>query len=182
MYKSFSTICVCFLILFLSRCKKFDEGGKVFRSKFKLLGSNSDGARKSWGLKKFVVNGIDSTTLIKGPSKWPTYYSEYVIFYRENNDDEHFRSSTYLYEYYTSFDSIKKKRILTFSDMNYYKTYKNQFGVVNGDAIHCRNLFCPEEYLGHSNWHYNWTVKKLTDSELIMELKLKNHYRIELAH
>lgn len=179
---TFRVILLGFFIMLFWQCKKYDEGGNVFRSKYRLLGSNNDGGRKSWKLRLYQVNGIDSTYLIKGPQNWPTFYSEFAIFYRSSNDNKYFQTSTYLYEYHTRFDSIKSKKYLTFGDMNYYKTYNNQFGVLNGDTIYCRNLFCPEALVGPRIWYHKWQVKKLTNNELIIEMKRNNEYRIELVH
>ncbi len=178
--KSFRVICICLLILFLSGCKKFDEGGTVFRSKYRLFGSNKDGARKSWRLIKFEVNGIDSTYLLPGTSIWPDYYKEFAIFYRSSNDNLWFRTSSYLYEYHTRFDSIKKKKILIFNSGTYYTSYYSQCAPIGNDTLCARNLFFPEYKYGR--WEISWEVKKLTQSSLILETTLANRYRIELAH
>ncbi|MFN8229898.1 MAG: hypothetical protein U0V03_03140 [Bacteroidia bacterium] len=158
---------VTFILFCLTTCKKYDEGGLQFRTVIKLFGGNKTGSSKKWYLKKYIVDGVDSTNQIKGYASDPP-----IIFRIENKESGitfSIKNSIYLhvcglsYQYF-AFGSIP--------------TTKDTFQC---DGLNCqRNIFMP--LLKAQN--YFWDIKKLTYKELILESNfISNHkYRIILKH
>lgn len=163
---------VTFILFCLTTCKKYDEGGLEYRTVTKLLGGNKPGCSKEWYLKKYIVDGIDSTGLIQGYSN-----NEPIIFKYQKKDVGIFIVIT--------------TRLYVYKGWMSYKTFDTG-GVNNSviDSLQCsnqicqRNIFKPELNSKISNITYEWFIKKLTNKELIVESNfISNHnYRIILKH
>lgn len=52
------------ILIILSTCKKYEDGGIIRLNRKHLFGERKNNASKTWKLKLYEVNGIDSTQLI----------------------------------------------------------------------------------------------------------------------
>jgi hypothetical protein len=168
------------MLLFTS-CKKYPEGGFVNQTRKHLFGGNHVGDSKTWKLKLYEVNGIDSTYLIQGASSIPDFYEKFVTFtYSQKGDPSlQYQANTYLYDYQGRFGKTYKQLSLAIKHEPLTKEDSLQCATVFGIRYCSRNLFYPE----FNNYAKLWDIKKLTKKECILEstFKLKNSYRIILS-
>ena len=175
---------VCASILLFTTCKKYPEGGLLYQSYKHLFGGNKAGSSKTWKLKLYEVNEIDSTYLIEGANTIPDFYNKFITF---NLDEKHrssqpFTANTFLFNYQGLMISSNDHTIFYIG----YKTYNNR-----EDSVQCktkdmntycsRNIFYPEGY-----FKWNWTIKKLTRKEAVFTSApstpyQKNSYKIILT-
>jgi len=164
-------------ILLFTTCKKYPEGGFVNQTRKHLFGGNDVGDSKTWKLKLYEVNGIDSTYLIQGANNIPDFYGKFVTFIYEGKDPSPvFSAKTFAYEYGGVFDKLEKEITLGYDpnpkDSTQCKNIQN--------STYCvRNLLFPE----YNQYGKKWSIKKLTKKECILEsnFKLKNSYKIILT-
>lgn len=156
-----------FILFCLTTCKKYDEGGLRFRTVINLFGGNKTGSSKKWYLKKYIVDGVDSTNQIIGYVNNPP-----IIFRIENKEvgiTFSITNSIYLHNSGLGYQYFGLGSIPTAKD------------TFQCDGLNCqRNIFMPS--LKVKNYH--WGIKKLTYKELILESNfISNHnYRIILKH
>jgi hypothetical protein len=169
----FTFFSIIFLSLTLSTCKKFNEGGLLALSRKHLFGERKDNASKTWKLKLYEVNGIDSTYLIPGTSQIPNYYDQFITFKLDNKEGYTYKANTFLYEYFGYANYAGNKEIgISCSGGTF-----SQCRQINNTTICVRNILQPEGPFSKNNWHIN----KLTTSEFIFSLSLQNSYRIILT-
>ncbi len=84
----------------LVTCEKYDEGGMIKRTYKNLFGGNKVGDSKTWKLKKYEVNGIDSTFLIS-TGGIADFYEKFITFkYLKKGDPSvTYLASNLVYEY-----------------------------------------------------------------------------------
>lgn len=163
----FKILTVTIIILCLTTCKKYDEGGFLKQTNKNLFGANKVGSKKTWHLKLFEVNGIDSTGLIKGSN----FYEKISIEFYTNEGTPQHRTLAGNY-YYSGYVSSKNNSIL------FAFNYRNK-----NDSIQCpnsdcqRNIFFPE-FLQRNP---EWVILKLTKKEFIIASSLSNKYKIVLT-
>ena len=154
------------IIVALTTCKKYPEGGFVNQTRKHLFGGHNVGDSKTWKLKLYEVNGIDSTYLIRN-SATPDFYD--ITFEMTNKKYSNFTANT-VFQKYTG--SVGETFNITFYDIE----------LTQQDSIQCksticyRNIFIPE--LGTKN--RGWNVEKLTSTEIIINKSINNSYRIIL--
>lgn len=154
-------------ILLLPTCKKYDEGGFKRQTCKNLFGANKVGSKKTWKLKKYEVNGIDSTNFIQGSIFFQTITFEF--FTKEGTPQHKTQSGNYNYSGYVSSNT---NTILFAFD------FKNK-----NDSIQCpnnncqRNIFFPEFFQRNPQW----LILKLTKKEFIITTSAINSYRIILT-
>lgn len=174
-------ILLTFMIVMLSNCKKYPEGGFVNQTRKHLFGGNDVGDSKTWKLKLYEVNGIDSTYLIQGANSIPDFYEKFVTFtYSEKGDPSvGYQANTYICDYQGKFDDVYKQLTLAILHRPINKEDSLQCKTMNGVQYCGRNLFYPE----FNNSNKLWDIKKLTKKECILEstFKLKHSYKIILS-
>jgi hypothetical protein len=170
---------LCLALLSLSTCKKYPEGGFVKQTCKHLFGSNKVGSSKTWKLKRYEVNGIDSTYLIQGANSIPDFYEKFVTFkFKDNDGSPHIESKTFTYEYGGSVDDTNKQLLIGMKNPT-TPLDSSQCKIINSQTYCVRNLLYPE----YNSYGKLWNIKKLTKSELIIETNwnLKNNYKITLT-
>lgn len=168
----------CFTLL---TCKKYDEGGWIRRTCKNLFGGNKVGDSKTWKLKKYEVNGIDSTYLIN-TGGIPDFYERHVEFiYTEKGDPSiTYNANTFLANYFGKLSINGKQLTLANKNNPLSKSDSLQCKTLSGQIFCSRNLLYPEI----NDWAKIWNIKKLTKSELVIisSYQLKNEYRIEFEN
>jgi len=160
-------------------CKKYDEGGFIKQTNKHLFGHNKVGSSKTWKLKLYEVNGIDSTYLIQGANTIPDFYEKFVTFkYEAKEVSVQIIATTFSKIYGGSIDKTDKIMLI---GMNapISKNDSMQCNTINNQLYCVRNILFPE----YNNYAKQWNIKKLTKNELILETnwKLKNSYKIILT-
>lgn len=175
-YKSQISVCL-FLITLLSTCKKYPEGGFVNQTRKHLFGGNHVGDSKTWKLKLYEVNGIDSTYLIQGANSIPDFYEKFVTFTYEGKETSvKYSAKTFTNKYTGSIGTVYKEIGINYDWTNHEDS--SQCKLIN-NTIYCeRNILFPE-FLDRNA---TWSIEKLTKKELIITENRKNAYRIILAH
>lgn len=164
-------------ILFFSTCKKYPEGGFVNQTRKHLFGGNHVGDSKTWKLKLYEVNGIDSTYLIQGANSIPDFYEKFVTFtYNGKDPSPTYSANTFTYEYGGVFDKLEKEITLGYDPNPKDST---QCKIIDNNTYCVRNLLFPE----YNQYGKKWVIKKLTKKECVLEstLKLQNIYKIILT-
>lgn len=164
----FKILIITIIILCFTSCKKYDEGGLEFRTVSKSLGGNKPGSSKEWHLKKYIVNGIDSTYSINGYSN-----NESILF-------EYYKKDVGIF-------MVIKTKIFVYAGFIAYKTISTGSIPHNYiDSIQCSNQYCQRNIFKPElkKINYSWNIKKLTNKELILESDFtSNHnYRLILKH
>ena len=167
--------------LLFNTCKKYPEGGLVYYRIKNLFGKNEDHARKSWNLKLYEVNGIDSTNLIQGYNL-NNDQGSFVTFYISNARAQLYGSYTDVYGHVIAVDKNARSIGFGYADV----VINHPSGTIN-DTSQCflinnvltcqRNIFNPEK-----NAFAEWNIRALTETELIISKQLINNYRIILTH
>jgi hypothetical protein len=167
---------LCLALLSLSTCKKYPEGGFVKQTCKHLFGSNKVGSSKTWKLKRYEVNGIDSTYLIQGANSIPDFYEKFVTFKLTKEDvTPKFAANTFLHNYAGTIGKAYKIMLFAYD----WKTQEDsiQCKTINNIQYCQRNIFFPEFLTRNPEWN----IKKLTSKELILSVTLKNTYKITLT-
>lgn len=160
----FSTI-----IITLSTCKKYPDGGYISRGPKMLL--KHDGV---WYLDKYIVNDIDSTELINFNNDPEKKYKK-IIFMKTSK----YGGSIVVNLYPTKIISTN------FSESNYKFTFLlSEDTVKKGTYCYLNN----PHYSGCYRWYFmpegaktEWTIERLTRKEMTLTLTLTNKYLIKLS-
>ena len=169
-------LCGLSFILALNSCKKYPDGGFVNQTRKHLFGGNKAGDHKTWKLKRYEVNGIDSTYLIQGANSIPDFYDQFVTFTYEGKDPSPiYSASSFLYQYGGAFSKSEKQIKLGYDPVPKETT---QCRMIDGTMYCVRNVLFPE----YNTYGKIWDIKKLTEKECVLEstFKLKNSYKIIL--
>lgn len=132
-----------------------------------LFGGNHDNATKTWKLKLYEVNGIDSTGFITAGNGFTNFENDEVVFKisMKRYKDYFINSKTFS----LGAEFIDKKRKL-----NIGAAFEGQ--CING--ICERDIFRPE----HDKHSFEWKITKLTENELILQGKFNSIYNIKLSY
>lgn len=163
------------MLFTLSACKKYEDGGFVFKRIKNLFGDTKDHSKKNWRLSLYEVNGIDSTNLFQG-SNLHIVENNFASFYISDSHAKNYYCSTFLYDYSISID--KKSKLLSMG--TYLSPQHNDTSQCfsKSGVLYCqRNIFNPEK-----NKFAEWQIKKLTKDELILSIQLTNTYKIILQN
>ena len=170
----YNIIVLGFLFFSLTTCKKYPDGGFVNQTRKHLFGGNDVGDNKTWKLKLYEVNGIDSTYLIQGAASIPDFYEKFVTFELTERKSISCKVNTFLYTYNTEVDNVYKK--IGFG-MKFSKEDTTQCKLKDNKLYCHRNIFFPE----FQNKAPNWSIVKLKKDELILALEFNNSYKIILT-
>lgn len=173
----FKYLIIAITLFTLSTCKKYDEGGIMRQGVRHLFGGRKEGSSKTWKLKLFEVNGIDSTFLIPGANGIPDFYKETITFTLINSErgkgSPEYSAVSFLYEHYGSFG-------LAYPEMTIGK-YPADY--TKNDSLQCKTkdniLFCSRDLIfPELNKGFVWQISKLTKNEFIITTQLRNSYKI----
>jgi hypothetical protein len=176
MVMKYNVLILIILLFALSTCKKYPEGGFVNQTRKHLFGGNDVGDSKTWKLKLYEVNGVDSTYLIQGANSIPDFYDKFVTFtYKDSDPTIKYQASTYT-QNYSGTISKKGKDILVAYDW-LSEEDSTQCKSINNIFYCQRNLLFPEFLRRNPKWE----ISKLTKNELVLSIKLTNSYKIILS-
>ncbi|HRH10585.1 MAG TPA: hypothetical protein PLU73_03685 [Bacteroidia bacterium] len=164
-------VVTCFTLL---TCKKYDEGGFVRQTCKNLFGGNKAGDSKTWKLKKYEVNGIDSTYLIN-TGGIPDFYEKFLTLKLESKKEFNKYTGTsgfYLYEGKVS----TNYREIVIGNLNSLNTIQSQCGILNNNSFCSRNILYPD-----LNPPRSWSIIKLTNKEFILTIQKSNTYKVILT-
>ena len=169
---------ILFLVLsmVLLTCKKYDEGGLVMLTRKHLFGGHKNGDSKTWKLKKFEVNGIDSTFLI---NTWgiPDFYEKFITFKLVNAKEYKYEAYTFMHLYYGTLELSTKYFTLGPGSMN--KEDSTQCKEISGIIYCARDILRPETF----NGAYLWEIDKLKSNALVIpNSQHKNRYKLFFEH
>lgn len=165
------------LFFTLSTCKKYPDGGFVNQTRKHLFGGNDVGDSKTWKLKLYEVNGIDSTYLIQGANSIPDFYDKFVTFTYEGKEVSMKYSAKTFTNKYTGSIGITYKEIGINYDWTNHED-SSQCKLINNINYCERNILFPEFLQRNATW----SIKKLTKRELIITDDRENFYKIILVH
>ncbi|MES2132615.1 MAG: hypothetical protein V4506_09700 [Bacteroidota bacterium] len=164
------------LLLTLSTCKKYPDGGFVNQTRMHLFGGHKVGDSKTWKLKLYEVNGIDSTYLIQGAGSIPDFYEKFVTFKLTDSKYICSEAQTYVNTYSSCIDKSNKQ--ITFGEAYDLSNYDStQCKIINNVRYCGRNIFRPEIKIRSILWN----IEKLTKKELIISIKITQSYKIILS-
>ena len=160
------------ILLFIT-CKKYPEGGWNNVAIKHLFGGQKTGSSKTWHLKKYEVNGIDSTEFIKPGNGVTAFQNDGIDFENRSSSsrNQSLYATTKLYEYRIDFVDKKKLSFTVFTNRGPDSTQCS--------ASKCeRNIFNPVK---SKFTVFEWKIIKLKKDELIIiSNKNNNNYRIIL--
>lgn len=163
------------MCIILCTCKKYPEGGFVNQTRKHLFGGNHVGDSKTWKLKLYEVNGVDSTYLIQGANNIPDFYDKFVTFtYKGRDVSDKYEANTYIQNY--SGTILRKGTDILIAYDWTFKQDSSQCKIVGSQKYCQRNVFFPE-FLKRNPV---WKIKKLTKKEFILSIELTNSYKIIL--
>ncbi len=167
-----------FAVLFNS-CKKYPEGGFVYQTNKHLFGGNKVGDSKTWKLKYYEVNGIDSTAVIPGANSIPDFYNKFITFtyFSKGDPSVGYTASSFLYDYKGKIGKAYNQMTVGFPYESLTKEDSAQCRTIGNNLYCIRNILFPE----FDNYAKLWNIKKLTQNEIILEMNLKNFYKITLS-
>jgi hypothetical protein len=170
------------LLILLSTCKKYDEGGLLVLRRKHLFGERKDGASKTWKLEKYEVNGIDSTYLIPGANLIPNFYENFITFTLDNKEGYSFKAKSYIFEYSGFLGYSSSKNIIIVGNKEILSSLdSSQCGYYNSILYCLRNVFIPEYY--GPGGSQSWDILKLKKKEFILaNNKLTNKYKVILTY
>lgn len=166
------------IIITLSTCKKYPDGGLVSLTYKHLFGGRKDAIKKTWELNAYIVNGIDSTNLIAGAQDIPNFKKNFADFVVSDWRTKHFMVYRFLYS--NSIEINKTEKTLKFtSSLNAYFTQNDSSQCfTNNNTMYCeRNILTPEK-----NKTTTWNINKLTKNKLELTANLENNYKIILEN
>ncbi len=163
------TYAVIIIVLFtLSTCRKYPDGGFVNQTRLHLFGGHKVGDSKTWKLKLYEVNGIDSTYLIPGAASISDFYEKVITFtYTGKNPSPEYKANTFLFEYKGELNKSAKQLTIVIGHKPLTIDDSLQCKVVDGIKYFGRNLLYPES----NNYGKLWDIRKLTRHECILERK-----------
>lgn len=162
------------LITLLSTCKKYDEGGLINLRMKHLFGGNYNGAKKDWKLKRYEVNGIDSTNFIQGGNLFLNSSQSFVSFQIIDKKNHNYYAETLVYK----FDlGVGKKEIDLGTLLHSQNNDTSQCFQILNQQLCQRNIFNPEK-----NKITVWDIIRLKKDELVVSIKQTNSYKIILEY
>lgn len=173
MKKLLNSILLVSMATTLLTCKKYDEGGLKRLTNKHLCGGNKIGDKKTWKLKLYEVDGIDSTNLIKN-SNVSDFYD--VTFELTSGK----RDNTMII--WTQFSNFELNIGIT--SCQFSLIYLDHTFPTAEDSLQCNNQYCYRNiFIPTVNTNFNkvWRLKKLTSKELIIEKVINSSYRIKLV-
>lgn len=165
-----------FFALLFNECKKYPDGGFVRQTCKNLFGGSKAGNSKTWKLKYYEVNGIDSTHAIQGANTVPDFYSKFITFkYSQSDPSIKYTAETGYYSFLGSIGTVYKE--ILFASTHYAnKEDSLQCYSINNSMLCVRNILMPE--IPNKGL---WKINKLTNHEFIFSIQLKNSYKITLT-
>jgi hypothetical protein len=165
-------------ILFFTTCKKYPEGGWSNMAIRHLFGGHKKGSSKTWHIKKYEVNGIDSTIYITPANGYTTFENDEVTFLTTNNKEDVLR--TKVYGFSVSFTKgLKDPKI---KQKIYFAGGSSRGNIPYSQCINSvceRNIFNPLV----PDMYFEWEIAKLTSTEFIIASKTNgNNYKITLNY
>lgn len=161
----------------LTTCKKYDEGGFVKQTRLHLFGGHKVGSSKTWKLKLFEVNGIDSTNLILNANNIPDFYNKFITFSLKDKKFMDYSATTFLYNIAGEIDLSYHNISVGPWTSNWTKEDSTQCFLKNSIYYCSRNIFLPEI----QDRAFLWNIKKLTKNQFILTVNAKNSYKIILT-
>ena len=163
------------IVLSFTTCKKHPEGGWSNVAIKHLFGKNSSYAHKTWRLKKYEVNNIDSTIYITPGNGYTSFENDMYTFQMSGKTGlKSFYANTTLYTMGISF--INKRRSLSIG------VGKNPGVLLNTQCniSTCeRNIFDPFDERKEIIWKI---IKLETDELIITTTQNNNNYKISLVN
>ena len=164
--------------LVFTTCKRYPEGGWTNVAKKHLFGGHKTGSSKTWHLKKYEVNGIDSTMYITPGNGYTSFENdEYTFRIDEYSKNDYYgKSKVYVYTLawgskYSLLENSKKEIQI----ISAVPPLKEQCS----SGICERNIFNP-------NYNLNdrvWKIIRLTNNSFIISTQDEgNKYIITLTH
>jgi hypothetical protein len=108
------------IVLSFTTCKRYPEGGWTNVAIKHLFGGHKKGSSKTWHLKKYEVNGIDSTMYITPGNGYTSFENDEYTFRIDNysKNDYYGKSKIYIYTLYwkpvkTQLETRKKEINIT---------------------------------------------------------------------
>ena len=157
-------------------CRKYPEGGWSNVAVKHLFGNNLDNATKTWKLKLYEVNGIDSTGFITPGNGVTNFENDEVVFkiVKRHSRDYNVSSKSCFFRLDLSKD--KNKEMVFIGGSWGYGTTSPQ--CYNG--ICERNIFYP---FSAGSSYVAWKILKLKNDELIISSEKNGyHYKITLKY
>jgi hypothetical protein len=102
---------VCAIGLLFTTCRKYPEGGWSNVAIKHLFGGNHDNSSKTWKLKLYEVNGIDSTSFIIPGNGFTSFQNNEVVFKIIKRKSRDFESRSKSYFFRMDLSSDKNKEI-----------------------------------------------------------------------
>ena len=165
--KLFKLVILLFIIAScLTTCKRYPEGGfrKVFL--YNLFGPDSHRI-KDWYLKKYEVNGVDSTSYIISGNGVTNFSNEKITFISSvssfKNTDYLFAESK-IYSYHLMLQNNNKSTFVMSSNYSFNEPQCKK-------GICERNIFNPEK----TTSRYYWKIVKLTSHTFISTTTINNN-------
>lgn len=172
MNKLFRNIIVfAVIVAFFNSCHKYPEGGWSNVAIKHLFGSNKDGATKTWKLKLYEVNGIDSTSYLlpgNGLTNFQNNEIKFSIITARAND---YFASSVIFSYGLGFS--KDKKMIKFMG-----------GLSTGNIDQCNSGICERGIFNPNiiDSFVDWKIIKLKSDEFIITTSLTNSYKIILTN
>ncbi|MBA3665342.1 MAG: hypothetical protein H0W61_14180 [Bacteroidetes bacterium] len=157
---------ILLLLVLLTTCKKYEDGGWSNVAIKHLFGGNESNSNKSWKLKLYEVNGIDSTAYITTGNGVTNFQNDEVKFTLTNARAHDYSYNTKIY--YAGLRFQEDKTSIGFDVIKY-----------NCQNNLCeRNIFNPE----FNNYGFYWKIIRLKKSELILTGSANNTYKLIFTH
>lgn len=157
-----------FLLLVNLSCKKYPEGGWSNNAKKHLYGNLFQGYAKTWSLVSYEVNGTDSTAYIRAGNPYTSFANKNAVFDYDYANNDQAKVTTSIYKYQVTFG--KYTSTMTFTPDR------------NSSAEQCASINkCEREIFRPNGKSQEWTVRKLTEDELILTMSKEKLYKIVLS-
>ena len=151
---------ICITVTGFTTCKKYPEGGWSNVAIKHLFGGNHDNATKTWKLKLYEVNGIDSTGFITAGNGFTNFQNDAVLFTIKTRKGNDYKSTSLVYEYRIDLSKTDHKTLIftggSLDVVSNSQCYK---------SVCERNIFNPS-FL--ANPYMIWKILKLKSDELIL--------------
>jgi|GEM_PF-1856746 len=170
MKKLLSIILLVCIASVLLTCKKYDEGGLKRLTNKHLCGGNTVGDKKTWKLKLYEVDGVDSTNLIKNSNVSDFYDVTFELTSGKRNN------TYFAYSIYRKFNCS-----VGITSNEFIFEFNSPSSTSIEDSLQCssqlcyRNVFIPELYGDNSTL---WTISKLTRNTCLIKMKRKHCYKL----
>ena len=156
-------------------CRKYPEGGWTNVAIKHLFGKNASYSHKTWHLKKYVVNDIDSTVYITPDNGFSSFANNVIDFRISGKSSaKDYYASSKIYD--TSISFINKKRVLS--------VWVNRQGNLSSNS-QCNSSICERNIFNPFNIKntIDWKINKLTPNEFIITTSQNdNTYIITLGN